>query len=59
MGARTGQFRRTMRERFGPAAAIRAERGVKELKRDRSVRNPFAIITASMAGTTRRDRGRR
>ena len=59
MASRKGQFTRTMSRRFGPAAAIRAERGVKELKGDRSVKNPYAIITASMAGTTRRDRGRR
>jgi hypothetical protein len=56
---RKGQFRRTMAKRFGPEKAGKAERCVQDLKaQGRSGGSPFAICTASMAGTTRRG-GRR
>ena len=56
MGSRKGQFRNTMRERFGSAKAEKAERCVKGLKQryGQDSPKPFAICTASMAGTTRR-----
>jgi hypothetical protein len=59
MESRKGQFRRTMKARFGPAKAVKAERCVKDLKGKygSDSRAPYAICTASMAGT-RRDRGR-
>jgi hypothetical protein len=59
MESRKGQFRSTMKKRFGPAKAVKAERCVKDLKGKygSDSRAPYAICTASMAGT-RRDRGR-
>lgn len=59
MAARTGQFRRTMRNRFGSEKAAKAERCVTDLKAKGGSANPFAVCTASMAGTTRHRSGRR
>jgi len=58
MASRKGQFRRTMRSRFGSAKADKAERCVQHLKASGGARNPFAICTASMAGTTRHSKRR-
>ena len=59
MESRKGQFRNTMKKRFGAAKSVKAERCVKDLKGKygSDSRAPYAICTASMAGT-RRDRGR-
>ena len=55
--SRKGQFTRTMTSRFGSAKASKAESCVKDLKAKwPSAGNPFAICTASMAGTTKHRR---
>jgi len=60
MGARTGQFRRTMRAKFGPAKAEKAERCVTHLKEEYGKKSgrPFAICTSAMKGGGRSLRGR-
>ena len=58
MGARTGQFRRSMRSRFGAGKAEKAERCVQHLKASGGTRSPFAVCSAAMAGTTRHPKRR-
>lgn len=53
-----GQFQRTMRKRFGSAKAAKAERCVQHLKAQYGSTSgrPFAICTATMAGTRKSGR---
>ena len=58
MKSRTGQFRRTMRKKFGASRSAKAERMVKSLK-EKYPDDPgraFAITTAKMKQAARKSR---
>lgn len=57
MAARTGQFRRSIRQNLGAGKVGQAERCVQDVKAQGRKVNPFAVCTASLKGTTRH-RGR-
>ena len=50
--SRTGQFRRTIRKRYGSERAAAAERCVQHVKASGRSVNPFAVCSASIAGST-------